>query len=434
MYTLDLYKMGDEDLPLSRITIELGDVGGASALIGHSYVEVSKESDLYRVPAGANPRALNISSKKVKNIRNTLETAPGFAVYNGGICVVIDDGSFVYDSETEDISFSCNQPGSGHYDGQHTLEALRQGSDKATDQQVAVTFVENCFFEDVHQIRKAAECWNSRESQKLNSEQNLRGLFDFFKSCLDTRHKTNIGWRENDRNDSGELIQKECRIDRVISLLYTAVPVLRSDYLDTGDEMHGMLRKGYRSSNLLEEENQRTDFEKLYPHADLILDLSDYMQKNMRSSYEAGATVPETFDTLHVVRKCTKAAMRKDVSKRKFWSQQLFDGTSVSGALLPDYMQPVMYGFLKNVLKLDRKTGSVIIKHGLSKDDLYAIWDEAGYAVLHMLESRFRKYFKSRFNSRHAEFGCWPNLWDRCADIFEETIDSGSWRRSLAAK
>jgi len=427
MHTLELYTHSDVDLPLSVVTVATA--SEEEARFGHAYIRVSEHMDLFNIENGTNPRALNSDSKKVKAIRQTLEEECGFAIYNGGVCIVIDDNSFDYDQEACTISFTCEQDGSGHYDGQHTVEGVRQGAPKAQNQQVSLQFVENRFFDSVDQIRKAAETWNSRDVQKLNSEQNQRGLFDILKTYLTDSHKSNIGWRENERNTGGELIDKECRIDRVVSLIYTAVPTLRSDYLDTGDEMHSILRKGYRSTMILEDANKAQDFERLFSHVDLILDLNDYIQKNLRTAFERNAKEGELFDSLQVVRKSGKADMKKPIEKRKFFSQQLFDGTRAGTALLSDYMQPVMYGFLKNILKVDRKTEKVIIRDGLNMSELKAIWDEAGYAVLSMLDDRFKRYFNARFNSRHAEFGCWSNLWDRSADVFEDVIDSGTWKR-----
>ena len=435
MHTFELYTHSDVDLPLSVVTVATA--SEEEARFGHAYIRVSEHMDLFNVENGTNPRALNSESKKVKAIRKTLEETPGFAVYNGGVCIVIDDNSFDYNKEANTISFTCTQDGSGHYDGQHTVEAILQGAANAIDQQVSIIFVENAFFENNGQIRMAAETWNSRETQKLNSEQNQRGLFDNLKGSLNAAISANIGWRENEKNVSGTLIKKECRIDRVISLMYTGVPALRSDWLDTGDEMHNILRKGYRSTMILEDADKSNDFEKLFMHANRILSMNDYIQKNLRSAFERNASTTESFDELQVVRKSGKADMNKVVTKRKFFAQQTFDGSTQTGALLPDYMQPVMYGLLKNVLKLDRKTGKVILANGLTDKDLEAIWDEAGYRILNMIETRFSMYFRKRFNSRHAEFACWSNLWDSCAHIFEEVIDTGSWRPqsvSAAAK
>jgi hypothetical protein len=210
--------------------------------------------------------------------------------------------------------------------------------------------------------------------------------------------------------------------------MYTAVPSLRSDWLDTGDEMYNILRKGYRSTMILEDSDKSKDFEKLFIHANRILSMNDYIQSNLRTAYERNAGPNESFDELQIVRKSGKADMNKAVTKRKFFAQQMFDGSTVDGALLPDYVQPVMYGLLKNTLKLDRNSGEVILANGLTDQDLQAIWDEAGYEILSMLEKRFTMYFRKRFNSRHAEFGCWSNLWDKCDHIFEEVIDTGSWR------
>jgi hypothetical protein len=439
-HTLELYTHADTDIPMSMITVDLGRnraekraIKRMLAKVGHAYIRVSENTELFNIRNGTNPRGLNKESAKVKAIRKTLENLPGFAVYNGGVCVVIDDDSFSHHEEDGTISFSCEQDGSGHYDGQHTIEGVRQGAPLAENQQVSITFVENRFFVDNKQIRTAAETWNSRETQKLHSEQNQRGVFDDLKKYIAASYASNIGWREHERNVEGEIIKKECRIDRVISLLYTAVPALRGEVLDTGDDMYNILRKGYRAAMLLEDDEKSADFKRLYEHTNLILGLNDYVQKNLRSAYVKNADAGESFDGLQVVRKSGKSDMNKPVAKRKFFAQQLFDGTSAPEALLPDYMQPIMYGFLKNILKPDRTNGNVIVANGYSVHDLQRIWDAAGYEILAMLEKRFTKYFTKRFNSRHAEFGCWSNLWDKCDHIFEDVIDQGSWKMTSAA-
>ena len=391
-YNLDLFRTSPDDHPVSTVTVGPTD-NQEIARFGHIYARISLASDLFKIKNGTNPRALNKESKKVKAIRKTLEDLRGFAVYNGGVCVVIDDDSFHWDRESDTISFSCKQEGSGHYDGQHTTEAIRQSAAVAVDQQVSVTFVENRFFRDrdgnfvvPDGIRYVAETWNSRETQKPHSEQNQRGLFDVLKDSLSEKHVKNIGWRENERNEKNDMIQKECRADRLVSLIYTAVPSLRSMHLDTGDDMYSILRRGYKSTSILEDESKRQDFEKLYPHADCILRIHDYIQKNLRSAFNHNATSGESFDELEIVRKSGKPDMRKPTQDRKFWKQQLFDGTTVEGALLPDYMQPVMYGILNNVMRSDRHGN---IGFDRSPADLERLWDEVG--LTHVSSENLRR-------------------------------------------
>ena len=431
MHTLQLYTRCDGDMPLALITVPNQE--GDNARLGYGYVKVVEDSDIFRIKNGTNPRALNTQSPKVKAIRKTLEELPGFAVYNGGICIVVDDDSLKYDPETETISFTCNDPDSGHYDGQHTREALWQSAASADDQQFALMVVERRFFTTPTEIRRAAETWNSRATQKAHSEQNQRGAYDNLKSYLSTSHEANIGWRENERNAKGLLIEKECRIDRVAALLYTCIPVLRSTNLDTGDTMYGILRSGFGSTKIFEDAKKSADFAKLFGHANFVLTLNDYIQTTLKSAYTTSAPANASFDDLAIVRKSGKPDMKKPVTERKFLAQMLFNAERIEAGLRPEYIQPIMYGMMKNVLKKDRNTGAIIIGHGYTEADVKSIWHHAAYSVLTMLNDNFNNHFSSRFNSRHAEFGCWSTLWDECYNVIEEVIDSGVWRANAAA-
>ena len=93
MHTLELYTHSDVDLPLSVVTVATA--SEEEARFGHAYIRVSEHMDLFNIENGTNPRALNSDSKKVKAIRQTLEEECGFAIYNGGVCIVIDDNSLI---------------------------------------------------------------------------------------------------------------------------------------------------------------------------------------------------------------------------------------------------------------------------------------------------------------------------------------------------
>ena len=432
-HTLKLFKGAATDQPFSVYTIPRD---GKFIKAGNAYIAVSEDSEIFSIANGTNPRAVNADSKRVAEIRHTLENTPGFAVYNGGMCIVIDDDSLVWNVEESTISFSCNEEGCGHYDGQHSREAVRQGAAKAANQMFQIQFVEHSFFEDERAIRVAAETWNARSNQKPHSEINQRGSFEDFKSSLSSQHVVNIGWRENERNSSGEIIRKECNMGRVAALLYTAAPVLRSAKLDLGETMHTMLRRGDKAASIFEDADKVADLRRLYPMGDAILELHDYIQTTLRTGYALGAQEGESIDDLAILRKSNKNDLKKPVEKRKQLSQMLFNATTVEVGLMPEYIQPIMYGLLKNVLKTNRKTGEVHYQHRLSIDDVKAIWDESAYDVLTMLNDAFEKNFTTRFNSRRAEFGCWSHIWSECCNIIEETIDSGTLTTttSLAAK
>jgi hypothetical protein len=438
-YTLTLYVEDSTDHPVSVVTTHLNRATRRAvaakakiktAKFGHAYIKVEEGSDIFDIPNGTNPRSLNPKSKKVKDIKKTLLEEVGFAVYNGGLCIVIDDNSFEYDSVAQTISFTCDQIDSGHYDGQHTLEAVLQGvADLEHSNQIAISFVENCFFVDTAARLRAAETWNTRDPQKLHSVLNARGAFDILKAALNPLFVGNIAWRESDTNANGDIIEKECRADRVVALLYTAVPLLQSEALSVGDDLYNILRKGYKSTLILEDADQCEDFEKIYPIANEILEMSDYIQSTLRDSYEAGCAGSESFDDLAIVRKAGKADLKKAVEKRKLFNQVLFDGTSVEGALRIDYMQPIMYGLLQSVLQRDRRSGAPVFRYTL--DEVMAIWDESCYAVLSRFDEKFRGKFSSHYNSRHAEFGCWTYLWQSAEAIVSDVISDGNWRKNL---
>ena len=432
-HTLKLYMGADDDQPFSRYTIP---IDGTKVKAGNAYVAVSEDSELFDIPNGTNPRAVNPESKLVKAIRYTLENIPGFAVRNGGMCIVVDDGSLFFNKVAGTVSFSCDDEGCGHYDGQHSREAVQQGAANSKDQMFQIMFVERSFFPNEVEIRGAAETWNTRSHQKAHSVINQRGSFEDFKSSLSPQHVANIGWRENERNSSGDLILKECNMGRVAALLYTAAPVLRSDKLDLGDTMYTMLRRGDKAAAIFEDDEKVSDFKRIYPFADTILELHDYIQTTLRTGYAKNAQDPQSIDDLAILRSSNKASLNKPVAKRKQLSQMLFNATTVEIGLMPEYIQPIMYGLLKNVLKTNRKTGEVLFQHGMTIDDVKAIWDEAAYDVLTMLNDAFEANFTTRFNSRRAEFGCWSHIWDECFNLIEETIDDGVGRpvAQIAAK
>lgn len=423
-FTLKLYKGAPDDQPYSHYTIRFD---GNFVKAGNAYVAVSPDSELFDIPNGTNPRAVNPESPLVQKIRDTLENGVAFAVRNGGMCIVIDDGSLRIDEAAGTISFSCNDEACGHYDGQHSREAVRQGAENAKDQMFQITIVERCLFPDDVAIRGVAESWNDRSKQKPHSEINQRGSFEDFKSSLSPVHVANIGWRENERNSNGEIIRKECNMGRVAALLYTAAPVLRSAKLDLGDTMYGMLRKGDKAAAIFEDGEKVSDFKRVYPLADTILELHDYIQATLRTGYARNAQGSESIDNLAILHSHNKKSFNKPVAKRKKLSQMLFDATTVEVGLFPEYIQPIMYGLLKNVLKTN-KTGEIIFQKGMTIDDVKAVWDEAAYDVLTMLNNAFEVSFITRFNSRRAEFGCWSHIWTESFNIIEETVDSGAWR------
>ena len=307
-FTLKLYKGASDDQPWSQMTIKKN---GKFHKSGNAYVHIAEGSQLFKIPNGTNPRAVNPDSPRVKAILHTLENDPGFAVYNGGMCVVIDDDSLRVDTEAGTISFSCNDQGCGHYDGQHSREAVRQGAATAKDQMFQIMVVERSFFPTEAAQRRAAETWNARSVQKPHSEIHQRGSFDDFKSSLSSQHVANIGWRENERNSKGEIIRKECNMGRVAALLYTAAPVLRSTKLDLGDTMYGMLRKGDKAALIFEDSEKVSDFKRLYPLADTILELHDYIQTTLRTGYAQNAQDSQSIDDLSILRSSNKSALRK---------------------------------------------------------------------------------------------------------------------------
>lgn len=420
-FTLQLYMGSPDDHPCSTITLSTG------AKISHAYVCTEGNSDLFEVPNGTNPRDLDPDSPRVKEILKTLQQKTGFAVYNGGICILIDDDSFHCNTRNSTIQFSCNDKGTGHYDGQHTREAIAQAqsSAQAEGQQFQLFLVPLSVFNTPQEVRVAAECWNRRSGQKAHSVANQRGDFDVLKRFLSPTALGNIQWKENGKNTAGVIPQKECRIDRVLALLYTASPVLRSSYLSVGD-MYGFHKRGWQTTKIVDPSPQHAarlqDFEKLYPLTEPIMKLADYIQDNLEDFYDKGSPdwecegVAPSFGDLTIVRTATKKDLQKDMKERKPMKQMLFNTTSVKGALLPEYIQPIMHGLMKVFLQRTRSG----VKLSAPETEIRAFWEFACCKVLNRMDQLFVENFTQRFNSRHAEFGEWDFLWDEVLFTVQE--------------
>ena len=166
-----------------------------------AFVLPTKENNISQIPKGYNPRDIDDKQRRLKVIQESYEQVSGnFLTKNGGIQVIIDNGSFDATSQPGYIMFSCDGKHAGHYDGQHTQHAIEAAVNNMDEKQVLkadgvqITLYEDCLYDGAHAIRTSAQCINDRTPQKISSEMHIEGLFDALKKNISYTDEKNIGW------------------------------------------------------------------------------------------------------------------------------------------------------------------------------------------------------------------------------------------------
>ena len=386
-------------------------------------VRPSPDFSLSQIPKGPNPRDIDNTSKLFKDIKNSFMNEACFTVLNGGICVVVDQDSISVDGEY--ITFTCNNSDkTGHYDGQHTIAAIEEAlSEKENDGNAVFLFLitENAY-SSVLKVREAATAWNNRSSQKKTSERNIRGGFDNLKNYLSNQYIDNIMWRQNQKGDQDEKIRAECSALQLINLLSTFLP---GAYVpgDKGSvhDIAGFARAGEKLfDRVMDDESLGPIMEATYIHADMIVALSDLIQKSARYLYG------EDSDNCAIIKAVAKAQLNKEVVNRKFLKQTIFEsGKTIEGALNKDLMPPIVYGFVNTCFDYDEDTNEFTTIYNLQ--DLAAIWYEAGPKILRILDRRFKNDFQKIYKSRFADFVNDTSIWSKIQKEVEKTIKADTW-------
>jgi len=419
---LKLFERGSSFGPL----IEAIDTEGKGIQRLVAMVQPTQEFNLSQIPKGPNPRDIDPTTSLYKAIKKSYKESVCFTVRNGGICAVVDFNSMKIKGDY--LTFTCSNAGiTGHYDGQHTIEAVQEAIDEKCEEGNAVFLFlisENAYAE-IDDVRDAATCWNTRGNQKKTSERNIRGGFDSLKSYLSNQYVDNIMWRQNQKGDQDEKIRAECSALQLINLLSTFLP---GAYVpgDNGSlhDVASYARVGEKLfDRVMDDETLSPVLEATYTHADMIIGLSDLIQKTSR--YLFG----ENSSSCAVIKAVAKSQLNKSVKDRKFLKQTIFEsGKTIEGALNKDLIPPIIYGFVNSCFDYDETTNEFTTPYIL--EDLAAIWYVAAPKILRILDRRFQNDFQTIYKSRFADFVNDTSIWSRIQKEVENTIKANNWRES----
>jgi len=350
------------------------------------YVNASSPGDLASIRKGTNPRDYDPNSSIVKKIKEKITKREGFCVFNGGLQVTIDAGSFIYDEEKGTVSFTCDNVDSGNYDGQHSRNAALDSIDEIRfpNQPMLVTLLEDSFWKSPEEQRSAAAAWNKRKAQELASEQNQRGEFDTLKKKLQPRHANTIRWKENQRySKSNKVIPIQKGIVTVSTLLAQAIPP-QSDWEFTEDTARRFPRVSKKSTERLWAKGQNV-MAPIIPHASTILDLADYIQESWKSI--------EGWEKYRVLRKHSKRNFEdKTAEECPLYVYHNFSSEEkVEGAINMEFLYVIMQGLLKSTMSFDRETKEQYFE--ISIDEVKDLWDSVKEDVLIECEEGFAREF-----------------------------------------
>lgn len=397
-------------------------------------VSPTKEFNLNQIPSGPNPRALDANATKICKIKESFLANDGkFVIKNGGMQVIVDDDSVVFNEEEGYVEFSCTREDwesvqlTGHYDGQHTQYAVSlavEESNNDINNLVRITLIEKKCFSDIQEIRAAAESWNARTKQKITSEYNILGVFDRLKSKIDPAYIDNIAFKENQLNSLGEKIRPEAQAQQVLRLISTLFPLTYVDGIGVEDIASNAKGGESKAMKIIKDERYNPYSMAASEHVNFVIELSDFIQTNIKT-----VLGESLFDEFAMIKQISKRQLEKPVSKRNHYSQQIFTGESVSGALNKDWTPIFVYSLVRNCFEWDAASGEFLMIHNL--ESAKAIWLEGAPEVLKLINDLFVSKFVSDYRARCADFANQPQKWNQASDMIAKTIRKGDWRRRV---
>ena len=362
-------------------------------------VKPDKDHKLGQIPPGEQPRDVDDKSAIGKAINFTFkENDNFFNVKSGGLHVIADENSLKYDKELGLISFTCTIPNirkagevkKGAYDGGHTAKNVDKAIDEMCEEdpdivfnnQVPMAVHYESVFRTVAEARTAAEAINRRSPQKISSEANIAGRFDFIKDKLSYTPEQNIGWRQHQKNQNGGEIKAENYAQQVIRVIACLLPL--TQVRDLGVSKIAGLPKGAEKAamNLLNDDTMPY-MEPASKHVDFLLELSDHIQNSMPQ------TLGEYYEEFVMIKKTSAGQLEKPPSKRSFYEQGDFKGNKVSGALNKDIILMFIYAIAKNCFNYDSARGEFLVLRNI--DFAKELWDSYGKELLMHVNSAFQK-------------------------------------------
>jgi hypothetical protein len=365
--------------------------------IGMFYVATATPTEHFPldIPKGNNPRF--ISDKKVAKLAHQYATNLTFTANNGGIYVMAKDGSVVYDRKNKILKFTCDvSRGHGHNDGGHTLAAINSSVDKnGTNGMPVLLFIaEEAVFPTLEKRVRAAEAWNSRTPQVIQSITNVKGGFDFLKNQLRPVYKNNVQWAANQVDSNGKEIPPENYAAEVCFLLATMIPEVY-DYNGDYDVPWLMDLRRAGPSKVLKaidapNDNPGRYFVQSAKHANDILELACFIQQNIAASNK----------DYFITKKRSAAQLKKPLCERKGFEMRCFDGTTAKKAVPRELLLLIIRGLIHNKVQYSGTSKEFEFTPAGSLANLKALWSKGQDQVLNLISKIAEEDLETKYNSR----------------------------------
>ena len=391
------------------------------------YVRPTEENNLEQIPKGVNPRDIDENSTRLKNIKASFaKNDYTFLAKNGGMQILIDDGSFNVNNGF--VSFTCQDEDTGHYDGQHTQYAVDDSVKNMTGQKVKnfvkLTLIEKGLQPDKFAIRESAQSINDRTPQKISSELHIKGCFDSLKKNIIYTDTKNIGWKQNQKNIHGMKITAENEVQQAIRLLSTFFPLT----FMTGVSLANIckLAKGgeYAVMQLFQSEEYSSCVQPAFKHINYVLEISDFIQKSLKE------VLGENHKHFDMIKQCSKTQLTKPVGERKYFKNTLFTGEKEDeGALDKDFILMFIHAIIDNCFEYDIDKQEYVCYHNII--EAKAIWLEYGNELLTIANNKFKSNFTTVFKSRKSDFVNQDGLWMELCRTLNKRMRSVTWKIRL---
>ena len=363
--------------------------------IGMFYVTTATPSEHFPldIPKGNNPRF--ICNKKIAKLSHQYATNHTFIANNGGIYVMVEDVSVVYDSENEILEFACDKSkGHGHNDGGHTLEGINSSVDKnGTNGMPVLLFIaEEAVFPTLEKRVRAAEAWNSRTPQAVQNEINVKGGFDFLKNLLRPAYLNNIQWAQNQVDSSGKTIPKENYASEVFVMLAAMIPeAYDSNYdvpwlMDLHRAGPSKVLKAIDAPN----DNPGCYFVQSAEHANVILELACFIQQNIAASNK----------DYFITKKRSQTQLKKPLCERKDFEMRCFDGTTAKKAVPKELLLLIIRGLIHDKVQHSGVNKEFEFTSAGSTANLKALWVKKQDQVLTLISKIAEEKLAAEYNGR----------------------------------
>lgn len=390
------------------------------------FIRPSDEYSLIQIPKGPNPRDVNDSGTIPTAIYDGYISDDNFAIKCRGMRAIIDPDSLKVIQEDEQfyVVFEClDKEMTGHYDGQHSVDRVMaaiadlvaENPDDPNFKIFTLHLTEQVAFGCSNEVRDVATASNAVQPQQKKSEYNILGGFDVIKNHLNYCDSSNIGWKQNQRSITGELVTKECSAGHVTNLLASLLPITYQTGASVGEISSWPKRGEETTIPYWEREDLGPLLRSAAEHIDTVLEFSDFVQSSMPT------VLGTSLQSCQVLRKSDKRSLNKPTNERKSFSNHLFKTAMPVDHTLPkEIMSTICYALFNNLFRYNSEAEKHETNYSLG--EMKAIWLACGKDIINIIEGRFSSNFQTVFNTRWGDFAGDETLWAICSSTVAQVV------------